>query len=62
MPLIFCVLEDGGHALLTRAQGNIQVPSFPTVGLLSSVAAFTTGAGYVLDNVCTEDVQVVYKK
>ena len=62
MPELFCILEEGGRALLTKAQGGIQLPSFPTIGLLSSVAAYIEGAGYVLETLGTTNVVVVYRR
>lgn len=60
MPQLFCLLEDGGRTLLTRAQGGIQLPSFPTLGLLSSIATYSEGAGYQLTSFGSTNVRVVY--
>lgn len=62
MPQLFCVLEEGGRALLTRAQGDIQAPSFPTVGLLSSIATYSQNAGYELQAIGSTNVRVIYRR
>lgn len=62
MPQLFCVLEEGGRALLTRAQGDIQTPSFPTVGLLSSIATYTLNSGHELRVIASTNVRIVYRR
>ncbi|PNH12466.1 Protein fuzzy [Tetrabaena socialis] len=62
MPQLFCILEEGGRALLTRAQGDIQAPSFPTVGLLSSIATYTENTGHELRVIASTNVRVVYRR
>ncbi|KAG2441079.1 hypothetical protein HXX76_003932 [Chlamydomonas incerta] len=62
MPQLFCVLEEGGRALLTRAQGDIQTPSFPTVGLLSSIATYTQNSGHELRVIASANVRIVYRR
>ncbi len=62
MPQIFCILEEGGRALLTRAQGDIQTPNFPTVGLLSSIATYTENSGHELRAIGSTNVRIIYRR
>lgn len=62
MPQIFCMLDEGGRALVTKAQGDIQVPSFPTVGLLCSISTYGDNAGFSVETFGTTNVQIVYKR
>ena len=40
MPRLLCAVDPEGRSLLTRTYGNVATPSFPTVALLASVAAY----------------------
>ena len=62
MPQLFCILEEGGRALLTRAQGDLQAPSFASVGLLSSIATYSDNAGYQLQAIGSTNVRIVYRR
>lgn len=62
MTYTFCVVEEGGRPLLTCCSSDVPAPSFPTIGLLYSVATFTESTGLVLDAFASDGVQVVYKR
>lgn len=47
---------------MTKAQGDIQVPSFPTVGLLCSISTYGDNAGFSVETFGTTNVQIVYKR
>ncbi|MEW5303349.1 MAG: hypothetical protein WDW36_006050 [Sanguina aurantia] len=62
MPCLFCIFDEGGKALLTKSQGDIQTPSFPTVALLYGMATFTEVSGFDLQRVSSANVRVVYQR
>ncbi|GAX75449.1 hypothetical protein CEUSTIGMA_g2893.t1 [Chlamydomonas eustigma] len=62
MPQIFCIIDDGGRTLVTRAQGDIGLPSFPTAGLLCSISTYSDSAGYSVETFGTENVHIIYRK
>ena len=62
MPQIFCIIDEGGRTLVTKAQGDIGVPSFPTVGLLCSISTYSDSAGFSVETFGTTNVQIIYKK
>ncbi len=62
MPQVFCVLDEGGRTLLTKAQGDIQIPSFPTIGLLCSISTYSEKQGFSIETFGTQNVRIVYKR
>ncbi|KAG1671816.1 hypothetical protein FOA52_000193 [Chlamydomonas sp. UWO 241] len=62
MPQVFCIIDEGGRTLLTKVHGDIQSPSFPTLGLLCSISTFASNAGFVVETFGTADVQIVYRR
>jgi hypothetical protein len=62
MPQVFIVVDDGGRTLLTKAHGDIQVPSFPTIGLLCSISTYGDNAGFSVQTFGTTNVKIVYMR
>lgn len=62
MPQLFCIVDEGGRTLLVKTQGDIQTPSFPTVGLLCSISTYSETSGFSVDTFGTQNVQIVYKR
>lgn len=62
MTYTFCIVEDSGRPLFSCSSSDVTPPSFPTVGLLFSVATFSESNGLVLDSFASRDVQVVYQR
>ncbi|KAJ9527284.1 hypothetical protein QJQ45_025575 [Haematococcus lacustris] len=64
MPQLFCILDEGGRALLIKTSplDEIQPPSFPTVGLLVSLSTYSESAGYYVESFGTDNVRIVYRR
>jgi len=62
MPQIFCIIDEGGRTLVTKASSDVGLPSFPTVGLLCSISTFSDNAGYSVQTFGTTNVQIIYKR
>eukprot|EP00798_Chlamydomonas_sp_ICE-L_P001985 gene1985-33405_t len=62
MPQVFVVLDEGGRTLLTKAHGDIQIPSFPTVGLLCSISTYSDQQGFSIETFSTHNVCIVYRR
>eukprot|EP00967_Tisochrysis_lutea_P049573 scaffold60747_cov15-Tisochrysis_lutea.AAC.1 len=56
------VINERGQTLVARSYGDIQAPSFPTLGLLFSIATFSEASGFEMQSVSTQDMQIVYKR
>ncbi|KAF5832145.1 hypothetical protein DUNSADRAFT_12049 [Dunaliella salina] len=59
---LFTIVDEGGQTLVVRSYGDIQAPSFPTLGLLFSIATFSETSGFEMQSVCTQDVQIMYRR
>ena len=62
MPQLFAILDESGRTLLVRTQGDVQSPSFPTLGLLCSISTFSEAAGFSIQTFGTANVQIVYRR
>lgn len=63
MPSLFVIVDEGGRSLLVKTNGDIQSPSFPTVGLLCSIATYAERtSGFSIESFGTQNVQIVYKR
>ena len=64
MPRLLCAVDPEGRSLLTRTYGGVALPSFPTVALLASVAAYADAAGTgALRRVsCDDGFQIAYRR
>ena len=64
MPRLLCAVDPEGRSLLTRTYGGVASPSFPTVALLASVAAYADAAGTgALRRVsCDDGFQIAYRR
>lgn len=64
MPRLLCAVDPEGRSLLTRTYGGVAAPSFPTVALLASIAAYADAAGTgALRRVsCDDGFQIAYRR
>ena len=64
MPRLLCAVDPEGRSLLTRTYGNVATPSFPTVALLASVAAYAeaTGTGSLRRVSCDDGFQIAFRR